>query len=172
MITDEAVAFFHAYAGWSYDPDTETSEEGRLRCARALAEAEEFAVAHDWYVEWQRDHDAESSESIEEFKDWPQYMAGLMDADGDLIGSIGGVMFSGRGDENDDPYSRVVAAELALEARKEHESERPSFTCAECGTTDATTYVVTTLDPENPRETQTEVCRQCDDMLRLDGVSA
>lgn len=39
------------------------------------------------------------------------------------------------------------------------------FTCAECGTTTARTYVVTTLDPDDP-DTRTEVCRDCDDQLR------
>jgi hypothetical protein len=41
------------------------------------------------------------------------------------------------------------------------------YACAECGTTEATTYVVTTLDPEDPRTTRTEVCRACDDEIRL-----
>lgn len=39
------------------------------------------------------------------------------------------------------------------------------FSCAECGTTTATTYVVTTLDPEDP-STRTEICRACDNALR------
>lgn len=36
--------------------------------------------------------------------------------------------------------------------------------CAECGTTKATTYVVTQLDPKDPT-TRTEVCRSCDNAL-------
>lgn len=40
-----------------------------------------------------------------------------------------------------------------------------SYACAECGTTTATTYVVTTLDPSDPQDTTTEVCRACDDTL-------
>lgn len=49
------------------------------------------------------------------------------------------------------------------------EFERPApridtnFVCAECGTTEATTYVVTVLDPEDPT-TRTEVCRACDNL--------
>lgn len=39
------------------------------------------------------------------------------------------------------------------------------FACAECGTTTATTYVVTILDPDDC-STRTEVCRACDDALR------
>lgn len=38
--------------------------------------------------------------------------------------------------------------------------------CAECGTTEAQTYVVTQLDPDD-ESTVTEVCRACDDILRL-----
>jgi len=40
------------------------------------------------------------------------------------------------------------------------------FTCAECGTTTARTYVVTTLDYADVRHTRTEVCRACDDEIR------
>jgi DNA-directed RNA polymerase subunit M/transcription elongation factor TFIIS len=39
------------------------------------------------------------------------------------------------------------------------------FTCAECGTQDAQTYVVTTLITGDS-ETRTEVCRACDDTIR------
>ena len=38
------------------------------------------------------------------------------------------------------------------------------YFCAECGTTEATTYVVTITGPT--REEVTEVCRACDDFLR------
>jgi DNA-directed RNA polymerase subunit RPC12/RpoP len=41
-----------------------------------------------------------------------------------------------------------------------------TYVCAECGTTTATTYVVTTLDTAAPKDTRTEVCRPCDDALR------
>lgn len=40
------------------------------------------------------------------------------------------------------------------------------YTCAECGTTTAQTYVVTTLDYNDREGTRTEVCRECDDVLR------
>jgi len=40
-----AVLFFYKNAGYSYNPVTETPEEGMLRCARALAEAEDWAQA-------------------------------------------------------------------------------------------------------------------------------
>jgi hypothetical protein len=37
----------------------------------------------------------------------------------------------------------------------------PEYACAACGTTEAQTYVVTTLDPEDPIGTRTEVCLPC-----------
>jgi DNA-directed RNA polymerase subunit M/transcription elongation factor TFIIS len=43
------------------------------------------------------------------------------------------------------------------------------FTCAECGTTTAQTYVVTTLEHADRWTTQTEVCRSCDNDLRKRG---
>ena len=35
--------FFFTHAGYSYDPKTETPEQGRAKCAQRLAEAEEEA---------------------------------------------------------------------------------------------------------------------------------
>lgn len=51
----EAVQFFHKHAGWSYDPKRETRDEGRLRCARELAEAERRAGELGLTVEWDLD---------------------------------------------------------------------------------------------------------------------
>jgi len=42
----------------------------------------------------------------------------------------------------------------------EDDSTGPRF-CAECGTKEATTYVVTTLDPDDIKGTTTEVCLPC-----------
>ena len=47
------------------------------------------------------------------------------------------------------------------------EMDDVEFSCAECGTRTATTYVVTTLTPGD-RTTRTEVCRDCDDALTRD----
>lgn len=42
----------------------------------------------------------------------------------------------------------------------------PEFACSECGRTDKQTYIVNTLDPEDPKGTRTEACRDCDDFMR------
>ena len=39
------------------------------------------------------------------------------------------------------------------------------YVCAECGTTEASTYVVTTLDASDPHGTRTEVCLACHEAL-------
>lgn len=39
------------------------------------------------------------------------------------------------------------------------------YECAECGATRARTYVVTTLDYEDPKETRTEVCLPCHEVI-------
>ena len=40
-----------------------------------------------------------------------------------------------------------------------------SLTCAECGTQDAETYMVTVLDEADPQTTRTEVCAACHKVL-------
>ena len=47
-----AEQFFFDNAGYSYNPETETPEQGRTRCAQRLAEAEEEADRRGWWVEW------------------------------------------------------------------------------------------------------------------------
>jgi hypothetical protein len=43
----------------------------------------------------------------------------------------------------------------------------PTFACAECGTTEATTYVVTFLDgDQTDPEARTEVCLPCHEEIR------
>jgi len=80
-------------------------EEGALDLARAEAIAE----ALDWKVEWEQDE-----EEYQSGGEWDQpkevLSAILYDADGEVIGSLGGI-----GDP-DRSYGRVVEAELALEA--------------------------------------------------------
>lgn len=116
--TDQAaVDFFYERAGFSYNPATETLEEGHLRSARELAEAEAYAEAHQWSAYWEDDYDRME----DEWADWPQYVCQVVDADGDPLASLGGVMFSDRGTPDDgDPYARVVRAELFAEAMRKH----------------------------------------------------
>jgi hypothetical protein len=111
--------FFYDHAGWSFDPSRETPRQGRVRCAKALAAAEQEALRQGWQFELER--------SGEQY-DWDGstfdvvaggacdgYDASLYDESGDLLASLGGVTFADNNPRKD-PYRRVVAAELAREA--------------------------------------------------------
>ena len=104
-----AEQFFYAYAGYGYDPTTETRVQGRRRCARALAEAEQHARRMEWAAEWVWD------DMPWEGEDTPSEVLGciLKNQRGDVLGSLWGI-----GDPSPE-YRRVVEAELADEARKE-----------------------------------------------------
>lgn len=120
---DDPVAFFYANAGYSYDPREDTPEEGRHRCAQALAYAEQWARDNDATFWWARDDDAEMMDGYDRAL-W------RCDAiiDGELRASLGGIDI-GEGSpypygcgclgeptsRTRDPYCRVVEAELASE---------------------------------------------------------
>lgn len=100
--------FFYDNAGYSYDPKTETKEQGKVRCAVDLARAAHYAIDQpDWHFEWgQDDQPCECGEpNCDHLVEYCQ----LCDGD-NLLESLSGI--SGATDE----YRRVVEAELALEA--------------------------------------------------------
>lgn len=119
---NETVQFFHDNAGWSYDPRRESSEQGRQRCAYALAAAEawaenmgmRFTWEDDWDVGSHREHyGADSAYSdgepttCETCIAWkPLPYDGWQD-----VASLGCI------DDATDDYRRVIAAELAMEVR-------------------------------------------------------
>ena len=112
----DAEAFFYKHAGWSYDPARQTPDEGRRECARTLARAEVEAQARGWSVEWSPDTDAIWDDDVErETTDYDQYLATLYDDEGCYLTGIGSVDFGPTDCPEDEPYARVVAAELASE---------------------------------------------------------
>ncbi len=109
----KATQFFYEHAGFSYDPKTETAEEGRLRCARELAQAEydSSEISFDWQVD-----DCDSSEWSDEQPPYAQWVCFARDVDsGRILASLGGIDFGRDSEPYGDPYMRVVEAELALE---------------------------------------------------------
>ena len=113
----EASRFFYEHAAPGYCPNRETPEEGRWRGAESLARAEREAEARGWLVQWERDYDGDYMDADTEWHDWPHYWCQMYDPEtGDTLASLCGVMFADRGGPEGDPYSRVVAAELAEEA--------------------------------------------------------
>lgn len=105
----EAELFFYENAGWSYDPETETSDQGKLRCAHALAQAEMSAAVRGWFVSWETDPEPWDGDTPYY---GPLWIAILRDREGDCLASIGSVACPGQASD----YGRVIDAELADEA--------------------------------------------------------
>lgn len=114
--------FFYEHAGYSYDPATETQDQGRQRGARILARAERKARQQGYYFVWGYDG-RDSSEWIANNTDggqnrnpWPTWQCLAYDANGHVVASLHGIDFGRDREPWGDPYRRVVEAELALEA--------------------------------------------------------
>lgn len=109
----KAEQFFHDNAGFSYDPKTETPEQGKRNTARALARAEAYAKKAGWQFEVEPDPDADESwmdATCRNDHGGTAWQVALYDETRQyVLASLGGCY--GDGD-----YERVVKAELALEA--------------------------------------------------------
>lgn len=107
--------FFYEWAGYSYDPKTETQEEGRRKCAANLAASERHAKRVGIRYEWRVDQDIDSREFSNE-KPYYSLWSCFCYRDGECINSLHGIDF-GRGKKPyGEPYKRVVEAELALDS--------------------------------------------------------
>lgn len=116
--------FFYDHAGYSYDTKTETPEQGKRRCARAMAKAEDYAAAQDWGYSWEPDQDGCigcecQSPECDCFTgaSHETLVCLLRTVDGEVLASLGGICGA------TPSYSRVVEAELALEAMHQHKEE-------------------------------------------------
>lgn len=140
MALTKAEQFFYDHAGYSYDPATETEEQGRERCARNLAAAEAYADELDWTYSWEYDESGCSGCSCDS-EDCPcssgkehetlvctlwrtveaEERRNGRDMD-NILASLGGICGATR------EYRRVVEAELASEAMNNElvEAERIS----------------------------------------------
>lgn len=110
-------AFFFKHAGYSHNPKTETPEQGRTRCAIALAEAEAlYMQAHrvaDVGIEWaEEDPRALGYRKGKDYKDslematvWHREASGEVN----YLAHLGGISDAGIN------YRRVIRAELAHE---------------------------------------------------------
>lgn len=110
----QAEQFFFDQAGFSWTPP-ETPEEGQLRCAKALAQAEIDGQKAGLFFVWRID-ELDSSEWSEERPAWAQYVCLCYGPDGTMLDSSSGIDFGREGTPTTNTYARVVEAELALEA--------------------------------------------------------
>lgn len=125
-----AARFFFDNAGFSYNPATETEEAGRIRCALALAEAEEKGEALGYCVRWGVDPDVTSADWVEDgqpgskgHRPWHTWQATCYgptpedeDEEPPILASLGGIDFGRNGEPFGDNYARVIRAELFAEA--------------------------------------------------------
>lgn len=115
------IRFFQENAGYATPP-------GRMICAALLAAAEELGAALGWSVDWQEEQfpDLSWCERCEDERqrrrqpgphEHTLYAAALTDRRGNWLASLGGIDFGpGARIIGNDPYRRVVEAELMLEA--------------------------------------------------------
>lgn len=117
-----AEEFFYGNAGYSYDPKTQTEEEGRRETAKAMADAEQWAWDNNYTFSWseeEEDWDTFLEESEVDPHDVLEILALQMrNKDGTTVQSLGGVMF-GHNAEANTRYGRVFEAELALQQQRE-----------------------------------------------------
>lgn len=105
----EAERFFYDHAGHSYNPATQTPEQGRIEGARALARAEARLKAGPYFVGHEPDDLPWEGDTPYDGPLWTVILYEVTDTtDPRVLGSLSSVAC-----EDGDPYLRVVAAELA-----------------------------------------------------------
>ena len=106
--TQSDVQFFIDNAGFSYDPKTQTEEEGRLQCAVRLADAEDILMlamrVGDVSVSW-----CDDERMGDEPDDVENVESCVVKIDGEIVASLYAIW------DADAAYRRVIRAELALE---------------------------------------------------------
>lgn len=137
MAKTSDVRWFFKHAGYSYDPKTETPNQGRWRCARKAVRCEREYYARDWTFTMEPDecHDwSDTPDGADEgCCDWCNeplnargecstthevYGAVLRDESGAVLASVWGVV------DPDAAYERVLRAELVSEALANEARER------------------------------------------------
>jgi hypothetical protein len=117
--------FFYEHAGYSYNSAKgETAEQGRVRCAIELAQAEQYAANLEWTYEWDWDEsgcngcDCKSADcACYTGAGHETLVALLKDQDGRVLASLSGICGV------TDSYRRTVEAELASEAMVDFDKE-------------------------------------------------
>lgn len=124
---NEAAAFFFKHAGYSYDPKTETPEQGRTRVAQTLELAERFARSYGLVFAWEVDPDIDSSDFDDSDEPWQLWQCCAYDQDENLRASLGGIDLGRDGHPDSDTYARVIEAELADEVLGQQREEERAY---------------------------------------------
>lgn len=123
-----AQTFFFEHAGYSYPTGATAAKRkaARVENAKALAAAEPAANSRGWTFEWEYDDDPDTSwMSDEDLADLHSGRTELLsvllkDEQGNVLDSLGGVHV--KAPARNDPYVRVVEAEMAAQALRAEES--------------------------------------------------
>jgi len=114
-----AVKFFREQAGYSYDPKTQTEEEGREECARELAKAEQWEWDEGYTFDWEEDdipfECACDNPDCESHEPHTAYVCIMRTPAGASCQSLCGISFGPGVEPWGQAYKRVVEAELASE---------------------------------------------------------
>lgn len=116
-----AERFFYEHAGYSYKPKAETREQGRIRCAIALAKAEIEAsnVGLTFVWDWDECPDLSWMSEEELAQEHEVLCCRIPDPENTRysLASLCGIV------DADANYRRVIEAELASEAMHEYDRE-------------------------------------------------
>jgi len=118
-----AEQFFYDHADYSHAPHTETPEQGRARCAVELATAEAWASLSDISFTWGHDGftNREWTDEGDEYNTW---ICQAYDVANDVqLDVLGGIDLGPDGHPRNDPYARVVEAQLALNVMRKRTAE-------------------------------------------------
>lgn len=116
---EQDVQFFYDNAGFSYDPKTETEEEGKKKCAIALAEAETSARNNGIFFHWEVDTEIDSREFNKQRPYYELWICTCRHPEtGVILACLCGIDFGRNKGPFGQPYKRVIEAELAQEALK------------------------------------------------------
>lgn len=111
--------FFLKYAGYSYDPATQTPMQDRIQCAQKLARAQTIAHARGmrWRWEYSDIDSSDHRDDCEPYRLWDciMYDPLTLGQDAPAVGSLCAIDLGPDGTPWGDPYARVMEAELALE---------------------------------------------------------
>ena len=118
----QAEQFFYENSGSSWFPDRETEEQGKVRGAQQSAKSEAWARDAGYSYRWEVDEGSSSADWIAAHEDggrlnnpWAVWSVVIINPEGKVVGSLGGVDFGRDGEPWGNNYRRVVEADLALE---------------------------------------------------------
>lgn len=113
---NRAEQFFYNNAGYSYNPKTQTPEEGHIESAKHLAHMETLAEKHGLEYIWEHDPATDSSEFRDDCDPYPLWGCICVSPEGEHLNSLWGIDFGPDGEPWGDNYQRVVEAELVHDA--------------------------------------------------------